>query len=219
MGSDEAHDEAASGAGATGDDLDDAVARVWERVAATVAARREDLDCFLAEVLGSGGDADDAGPVRVLVAADSEPARRVLALRLSLDERFVVVSEAASPEQVVAEGVASLPDLVVVKLTAAERVWLDALGELTAWSPRTRMVAVSGIHAEHLAQVVLTPQVARDLAAGRAPIVGVGAHTTGAAPAAVLPSGGAAHADVAAAPRSLIHEVMRQMGIPVRARR
>lgn len=174
------------------------------------------VDRFLTEVVAAADD--DAGrsaPVRVLLAADSDTARLVLAHRLGADERFTVVGQAGTPEDVLAEGVAALPDVVLVRLSAADRVWLDALGELTAWSPRTRLVAVSGIHADHLAEVVLTPAVAGDLAEGRPPAARVAAVRPDARAGAAPATGGA----LPAAPRSLIHEVMRQMGIPVRVRR
>ena len=204
------------------------VERVWQRIAAALAGRREDLDVFLAGVLGSGGSGGepdgDRAPVRVLLVADSDAARTLLAHKLDGDDRFTVVAQASTPAQVLGAGVASLPDLVLVKLQSTDRVWLDALGELASWSPRTRLIAVSGIHAEHLADVVLTPPVARDLAAGRPPSAGVAARSGRrpglvAAPVTRGPAGSSGEGTgAAAAPRSLIHEVMRQMGIPVRTR-
>jgi CheY-like chemotaxis protein len=205
------------------------VDRVWRRISATLAGRREDLDVFLAGVLDSGGVGGEGGgdraPVRVLIVADSDAARILLAHKLGDDDRFAIVAEAATPAEVLGAGVASLPDLVLVKLRSTDRVWLDALGELASWSPRTRLIAVSGIHAEHLADVVLTPSVVRDLAAGRPPSAGVAARSgRGPGLTAAPAHGGTATPEErpggggAAAPRSLIHEVMRQMGIPVRTR-
>jgi DNA-binding NarL/FixJ family response regulator len=201
---------------------EDRVDRVWERISTTLAGRREDLDVFLAGVLNAGGTSgSEHAPVRVLVAADTEPARALLVHRLQHDPRFLVVAEATTPERVLGEGVAALPDLVLVKLSSSDRRWLDALGELASWSPRTRLIAVSGLHANHLAEVVLTAPVARDLAAGRPPGAAVAAVTSrdrglDAAPEETPPVVESRRG--AAAPRSLIQEVMRQMGIPVRAR-
>jgi hypothetical protein len=195
---------------------DDAVDRIWARITATLAARREDLDCFLTQL---GADQSvDRSPVRVLVASDTEAARVLLAQRIATDDRFALVGEAARPADLLAEGVSGLPDVVVVKLATTDRAWLDALGELSAWSPRTRMLAVSGVHADHLAELVLTPAVAAGLAAARPPSAHVAAmrpgETSATASARSKPS-----SPTAAAPRSLIHEVMRQVGIPVRSDR
>jgi hypothetical protein len=190
--------------------------RVWDRITATLTGRREDLDCFLAQVVAAGGADPAGGAVRVLVAADTEPARTLLVHRIASDERFVVVGQASSPAEVLAEGVSGLPDVVVVKLANLARAWLDALGELSAWSPRTHLLAVSGVHADHLAELMLTSAVADGLAAGRPPGAVVAAGMGERRPS--VPSVGAGD-EPAVAPRSIVHEVMRQMGIPVRVQR
>jgi hypothetical protein len=200
----------AATAGLTG-----ALDRMWARVSGTLAGRREDLDCFLAEVLAAGPHRDvSSTPVRVLVAADTEAARVVLASRLHGDDRFVVVGQVASPDEVLSEGVAALPDVVVVKLASTDPAWLEAIGELAAWSPRTRLVAVSGLNARHLADLVTSQPVVQSLASGRPPAARVaavaGASARGRPPVFAEPR----PADEA--PRSIIHEVMRQVGIPIR---
>ena len=195
--------------------LTGALDRMWARVSGTLAGRREDLDCFLAQVLAAGAEREVvSAPVRVLVAADTEAARVVLSSRLHGDERFSVVGEAATPSDVLAQGVAGLPDVVVVKLASTDPTWLAAIGELTAWSPRTRLVAVSGLNARHLAELVTSQPVVQSLASGRPPGAGVAAVTNRAASAGRSPA--PAPAPVASvAPRSIIHEVMRQVGIPI----
>jgi hypothetical protein len=198
--------------------LTGALDRMWARVSSTLAGRREDLDCFLAEVLAAGNERCDLGaPVRVLVAADTEAARVVLAGRLGSDNRFSVVGQAATPSELLAEGVGTLPDVVVLKLTTTDRQWLDAIGELTAWAPRTRLVAVSGVNARHLVDLMTTAPVVRSLATGRPSPAAVLARSDRSAPA--RPS--VPTLDEPArptAPRSIIQEVMRQVGVPVRPR-
>lgn len=195
--------------------LTGALDRVWARVSGTLAGRREDLDCVLDEVLAAGSNRDvTSAPVRVLVAADTEAARLVLVSHLHGDDRFAVVGQAASPDEVLSEGVAGLPDVILVKLASTDPVWLNAIGALTAWSPRTRLVAVSGLNARHLADLVTSQPVVQSLASGRPPVAIVAAVTNRSAarraPAPTPPS------VATEAPRSIIHEVMRQVGIPVR---
>jgi DNA-binding NarL/FixJ family response regulator len=152
--------------------------------------------------------------VRVIVAADTEAARVVLASRLGGDERFAVVGQAATPREVVSEGVAGLPDVIVVKLASTDPTWLQAISELTVWSPRTRLVAVSGLNARHLAELVTSQPVVQSLVSGRPPTEQVGAVAKGSMPrraATPMPTSVPREA-----PRSIIHEVMRQVGIPVR---
>jgi hypothetical protein len=196
--------------------LTGALDRMWSRVSSTLAGRREDLDCFLAGVLGGDGETSTPSPVRVLVAADTEAARVVLANRLGSDPRFAVVGEASDPAALLSEGVSTMPDVALVKLASTDRRWLDAVGELSAWSPRTRLVAVSGVNARHLADLVTTEPVARALAGGRPPTARVMASTSAATATAASPA--AEPAPAATAPRSIIHEVMRQVGIPTRTR-
>jgi hypothetical protein len=189
--------------------------RLWDRISGTLAGRREDLECFLGEVLAAGAERErPSAPVRVLVAADTEAARVVLASRLGGDDRFAVVGQAAVPSEIISEGVAALPDVIVVKLASTDPAWLDAIGALTTWSPRTRLVAVSGLNARHLAELVTSQPVVDALVSSRPPT----------APVAAVPRAGW-RAKVTApspspvrgeAPRSIIHEVMRQIGIPVR---
>jgi hypothetical protein len=196
--------------------LTGALDRMWARVSGTLAGRREDLDCFLAEVLAAGPERDvSANPVRVLVAADTEAARVVLVSRLQADDRFTVVGQVAHPDEVLSEGVVGLPDVIVVKLASTDPAWLDAIGELTAWSPRTRLVAVSGLNAKHLADLVTSPPVIQSLASGRPPTAAVAA-VTNRSSAGRAPAPSPAPAPTVA-PRSIIHEVMRQVGIPVRS--
>jgi hypothetical protein len=200
----------ATTAGLTG-----ALDRMWARVSGTLAGRREDLDCFLAEVLAAGARREvTSAPVRVLVAADTEAARVVLVSRLQSDDRFVVVGQAATASDVLSEGVATLPDVIVVKLASTDPAWLEAIGELTAWSPRTRLVAVSGLNARHLAELVTSQPVVQSLASGRPPGATVAAVPNRASVPRAPAPGTAPPADEA--PRSIIHEVMRQVGIPMR---
>jgi hypothetical protein len=198
-------------------ELTGAMDRMWGSIASTLAGRRDDLDCFLAQLTATAGDRpESSGPVRVLVASDTEAARLVLSHRIAGDDRFSVIGQAEDPAEMLAEGVSGLPDVVVVKLAHTDRRWLDALGELSAWSPRTRLLAVSGVHADHLAELMLTPAVADGLAAGRPPgavvAAGRGDRRPTVAPIDV-------RTEPAVAPRSIVHEVMRQMGIPVRVQR
>jgi DNA-binding NarL/FixJ family response regulator len=137
----------------------------------------------------------------------------VLTSRLESDDRFAVVGRAASPAEVLSEGVSSLPDVVLVKLASTDRRWLEAVGELTAWAPRTRLVAVSGVNARHLADLVTTAPVARSLSSGRPPTAVVAARQQGAPTRTSVPS---ARPEPRLAPRSIIQEVMRQVGLPVR---
>lgn len=212
------HDELAAheaaSAGLTG-----ALDRMWARVSGTLAGRREDLDCFLTEVLAGNDDRGPAAPVRVLVAADTDAARSVLAGRLAGDERFSIVGQAATPAEVLSEGIATMPDVVVVKLTATQRSWLEAVSDLVAWSPRTRLVAVSGINARHLADLLTTSAVVESLEAGQPPAAVVMAHADSGSSATRAPAAPDAAHEPAVAPRSIIHEVMRQVGLPVREQR
>jgi hypothetical protein len=197
--------------------VEGALDRTWARVAGTLAGRREDLDCFLAEVLAAGSPREGGtAPVQVLVAADTEAARLVLLSRLRGDHRFAVVGEAATPAQLLSGGVAGLPDVLVVKLASTDATWLEAIAELTAWSPRTRLVAVSGLNARHLADLVTSQPVVESLASSRPPTAAVAAVTDRSAPrrSGTAPPPPA----IDTAPRSIIHEVMRQVGIPIRSR-
>jgi len=129
----------------------------------------------------------------------------------------VIVAEAASPNDVVAEGVTSLPDVVVLKLATTDQAWLQAVGELTVWAPRTRLVAVSGLNARHLADLITTTAVVQSFSAARPPGARISARTAAGPDRVVEAPVTTIATDVA--PRSIIHEVMRQVGLPVGRRR
>lgn len=206
-----AHEAASEG-------LTGALDRMWARVSGTLAGRREDLDCFLADVLAGNDVRAPAAPVRVLVAADTDAARSVLVGRLAGDARFSIVAQAATPADVLSEGIATLPDAVVIKLTSTQQSWLEAVSDLVGWSPRTRLVAVSGINARHVADVLTTTAIVESLEAGRPPAEVVMAHSDPGSSATRAPAAPGAY-EPAVAPRSIILEVMRQVGLPVREQR
>jgi hypothetical protein len=131
------------------------------------------------------------------------------------------VGEAASPQEVVALAAGDLPDLVVVHLVQLDPQSLTRLGELQHWSPRTALVLVYGIDVSRAADLVVTSRLGDDWpfaefsSAGARGSSGAraGGGVSGRPPAAQARQAGAG---ILPPRRSIIHEAMRQIGVPMR---
>ena len=151
-----------------------------------------------------------------MIVSGSEEAKRQLCHKVGGDRRFSVVGEAATPDAAVALAAGDLPDLVLVHLVQLEPRALAQLAGLGGWSPRTALVLVSGIDVSRAGDLLVTSTVAEDwpfaqLAPTVAPPGGNGDHPRRAT--AELPAPARA---VPPPRRSIIHEAMRQIGVPMR---
>lgn len=85
-------------------------------------------------------------PVRVLIADDSADLRDLLRDQLSTNPRYLVVGEAADGQEAVGQAAFLRPDLVLLDLAMPHLDGLQALPEILAVTPTTRVVVFSGFN-------------------------------------------------------------------------
>jgi two-component system, NarL family, response regulator NreC len=81
--------------------------------------------------------------IRVLVCDDHALVRSGLRRLLESERDFEVVGEAADAEQAVAQTAALLPDVLLLDIVMPGRSGIEALGDLHAASPETRVLVLS----------------------------------------------------------------------------
>jgi DNA-binding NarL/FixJ family response regulator len=82
--------------------------------------------------------------VRVLVADDSEGVRELLVLLLNMESDFTVVGEAGDGEAAVSLAEELQPDVVILDNSMPRLDGIDALPQVHAVSPASRVVIFSG---------------------------------------------------------------------------
>jgi DNA-binding NarL/FixJ family response regulator len=82
--------------------------------------------------------------VRVLVADDSEGVRELLVLLLNMESDFTVVGEAGDGEAAVSLAEELQPDVVILDNSMPRLDGIDALPQVHAVSPESRVVIFSG---------------------------------------------------------------------------
>jgi hypothetical protein len=83
-------------------------------------------------------------PYSVVVVDDATEVRALVRTRLKFDERFTVVGEAANGRDAIAVCNGLQPDLVLLDTSMPEMDGLDALPEIIAVAPSTRVVIYTG---------------------------------------------------------------------------
>ena len=203
--------------------LSSAKERTWERMSDSLAARREELDDLLNQLAGAPEpDPEAPSRLRVVVAADTHAAS--LCRRLAQDLRFSVVGTAAEALDLLSVTGAHQPDLLVVALSGPHRDWLDCLGEVSHWSPSTKVVMVTAVDADGVARLVSSAGEAgawSGLVSSGSMTAGDSTVTTPTPGQAAPPSDRlpASRRERRVARRSIIDEAMWQMGISSRGRR
>ncbi len=90
----------------------------------------------------------------IVVADDAVDLRFLVRRLLERDGRFEVLAEAGDGEQAIALATEHQPDLVLLDLSMPVLDGLQALPDILAACPGTRVVVLSGFDAEHMAQKV-----------------------------------------------------------------
>ena len=181
--------------------LSSARQRTWERMSEALAARRQELDDLLSQLAGAPEPGRPSpSSLRVVVASDTHAV--ALCRYLAQHPRFAVVGTAVEALDLLSATGSQQPDLLVVALSGPHRAWLDCIGEVSHWSPSTKVVMVSAVGAEGVARLLRSADEA-----------GV---WSGQAPSDRLP---ASRRERRVARRSIIDEAMWQMGIASRAKR
>ena len=92
---------------------------------------------------------------RVVIADDTADVRSLLRYTLELDGRFDVVAQAADGREAVEAVDAEKPDAIVLDLAMPRYDGLQAIGDILASSPGTKIVVLSGFDAQHMAAEAL----------------------------------------------------------------
>jgi DNA-binding NarL/FixJ family response regulator len=95
------------------------------------------------------------GEIRVLLCDDAAGFRTLMRYTLAEDPAFVVVGEAADGHTGVAAVAALRPDVVLLDLSMPGLPGLDAIAEMRARAPHSRIVALSGFSADDMADSAL----------------------------------------------------------------
>jgi DNA-binding NarL/FixJ family response regulator len=97
----------------------------------------------------------EGGAIRVLLCDDAPGFRALMRYSLEEDDLCVVVGEAADGAAGL-EAIAVLrPDVVLLDLSMPRLGGIDAIGEMLARSPGSRIVALSGFTAEEMEAAAL----------------------------------------------------------------
>jgi DNA-binding NarL/FixJ family response regulator len=123
-----------------------------------------------------------AARIRVLVVDDHQLFADVLAMLLASDDRFEVVGTAGSGAEAIEAAQARAADVVVMDVFMPVMDGLQATERLLALAPRTRVIAVSGLGPEEVAD--------RARAAGAAAYLQKGAIHEGIAEAIIAAAAG-----------------------------
>jgi DNA-binding NarL/FixJ family response regulator len=94
-------------------------------------------------VEGRRGD----GPVKVVLADDSEDVRLLVSLNLAADGGFEIVGQAADGKEAVAMVEQHQPDVLLLDLAMPVLDGLDAIPLVLRASPRTCIIVLSGLDA------------------------------------------------------------------------
>ena len=81
--------------------------------------------------------------IRVVLADDTPDIRRLTRMMLDLDDRFVVVGEAADGAQAVEVAAAQRPDAIVLDIAMPVMDGLDAIPLIRERSPTTKIIVLS----------------------------------------------------------------------------
>jgi CheY-like chemotaxis protein len=81
--------------------------------------------------------------IKVLLADDTPDIRRLTRMMLDLDNRFVVVGEAADGAEAVDEATSKRPDVIVLDIAMPVMDGLDAIPLILERSPKTKIVVLS----------------------------------------------------------------------------
>jgi PAS domain S-box-containing protein len=87
------------------------------------------------------------GPVKVVLADDSEDVRLLVGLTLAADGGFEIVAEAADGKEAVVRAEEHQPDLLLLDLAMPVLDGFDAIPLVRDVSPRTRIIVLSGLDA------------------------------------------------------------------------
>jgi CheY-like chemotaxis protein len=93
--------------------------------------------------------------ISVLVVDDAAGIRKLLAIALQADGRFVVVDEAADGAQAVEKARLLRPDVVLLDLAMPVMDGLQALPLIRERSPDSKVVVLSGFAADRVAEEAL----------------------------------------------------------------
>ena len=83
--------------------------------------------------------------IRVLVADDEDLVRRSLQRLFERDKRFEWVGEAADGKEAVEKVIAQTPDVILLDLAMGGNDGLDAIKEIRAAAPDTKIVVLSSM--------------------------------------------------------------------------
>lgn len=82
---------------------------------------------------------------RIVLADDHVMVRQGLKTLLTMDQPFEIVAEAASGVELVAAAKQHRPDLVIADIAMPYGNGLEVAGEVTRWSPDTRIILLTGL--------------------------------------------------------------------------
>lgn len=106
-------------------------------------------------VMTEPADPPDSGPIRVVIADDVPDMRLLVRIALTRGGDFDVVGEAGDGREAVDTVERLQPDVVLLDLSMPVLDGLQAIPELRARSPRTKIVVLSGFNAGQMADEVL----------------------------------------------------------------
>ncbi len=102
-----------------------------------------------------------AEPARVVIVEDEADVRDLVRLRLGLDDRFVVVGEAADASGAVALVAAEQPDVVVLDLRVPGAVGTGLVSQILEANPTAKVAVFTGAPAELMREEALSRGAAR----------------------------------------------------------
>lgn len=110
-----------------------------------------------------------ATPIRVQVCDDNATVRSAIRRLLEIEPDVIVIGEAASAQDAIIQLRASHPDVLLLDVTMPGRSGLEALPDLRAASPRTRIIVLSlhadPVYARHALAIGAHGYLAKDAAA------------------------------------------------------
>lgn len=97
-----------------------------------------------------------AEPARVVIVEDEADVRDLVGLRLGLDDRFVVVGEAADASSALALVSEQQPDVVVLDLRVPGAVGTGLVSQILQATPSAKVAVFTGVPAEHMREEALS---------------------------------------------------------------